>query len=181
MRAKRKVLAIWSRKLHRWGTVAVAVPLLIVLVTGTLLLWKKQVAWIQPPEQRSEAPGSPPRVSLDDILRAARSADAAGISTWDDVDKLDVQPRKGIVKVQAREGGWEVQIDLATGGVLHVAKRRSDLIEALHDGSWFHDHVKLWVFFPAALVLLGLYLTGLYLFYLPYKTKWARADRRKMP
>lgn len=171
----KKSLPAWSRSLHRWGTVLVAVPFLIVLVSGLLLMWKKDVAWIQPASQRGA--GTEPRVSFEEILDAARTAGQARIHTWADVDRLDVRPDRGIVKVRGRSG-WEVQVDAETGAVLHVAYRRSDLIEALHDGSWFHDHAKLWIFFPAALVVLGLYLTGLYLFYLPYRTKRRRAASR---
>ena len=81
----------------------------------------------------------------------------------------------GIVKVRA-ENRWEVQVDAVTGEVLQVAYRRSDLIESLHDGSFFHDMVKLWVFLPCALLLLGLWVSGIYLFVLPYQT---RRKRRK--
>ncbi len=157
----------------------VVLPLLVILVTGILLQWKKQLSWIQPPEQRGTHQGADPTVSFAEILRAAQSARQAGIETWADVDRLDVRPEKGVVKLLSKNDGWEVQIDLATGAVLQVAQRRSDLIEALHDGSWFHESAKLWLFFPAALVTLVLYLTGLYLFYLPYKSKWKRGKQQR--
>jgi hypothetical protein len=67
-----------------------------------------------------------------------------------------------------------VQVDLQTGEVLQVAYRRSDLIESLHDGSWFHDRAKLWVFLPVAVVVLGLWGTGIYLFFLPYAVRRSR-------
>ena len=41
--------------------------------------------------------------------------------------------------------GYEVQIDTETAEILQVAVRRSDLIESIHDGSYFNDHFKLWV------------------------------------
>ncbi|RMH61779.1 MAG: PepSY domain-containing protein [Bacteroidetes bacterium] len=161
-------LPVWTRRLHRWGTVIVAVPFLIILVTGLLLLWKKDVAWIQPPTRQGT--GTTPTLTFDEILDVARRVPEAGIQSWADVDRLDVRPDRGVVKVRAANR-WEIQVDLQTGEVLQTAYRRSDLIEALHDGSWFHDHVKRWVFFPVALVVLGLYLTGLYLFYLPYRRR----------
>lgn len=163
-----KTLPIWSRRLHRWGTAIVALPFLIILITGLLLLWKKDVAWIQPPSQQGI--GTAPTLTFDEILAAARTVSEAEIQAWTDVDRLDVRPDKGIVKIRSTNR-WEIQVDLQTGDVLQTAYRRSDLIEALHDGSWFHDHVKLWVFFPVALIVLGLYLTGLYLFYLPYRRR----------
>ena len=62
---------------------------------------------------------------------------------------------------------WEVQLDATTGAVLSSTYRRSDLIESIHDGSWFHDRVKLWIFLPSGVVLLALWVTGMYLWILP--------------
>ena len=167
---------ITSRKWHRWGAAVVALPFLIVIVTGLLLLWKKDVAWIQPPTQNGT--GTELALSFEQILAASRSVPEAEIRSWDDVDRLDVRPGKGVVKVRANNQ-WEVQLDLQTGEVLQVMYRRSDLIEALHDGSWFFDAAKLWIFFPVALIVLVLWLTGVYLFILPYPLKWARARAKR--
>ena len=101
----------------------------------------------------------------------------AGINSWDDVDRLDVRPDRGLVKVQAKNG-WEVQVDTGTGKVLQTEYRRSDTIEAIHDGSWFHDRVKLWIFLPMAFIVLGLWVTGMYLFFLPLLVKWSRRRQR---
>ncbi|MCO4100742.1 MAG: PepSY domain-containing protein [Gemmatimonas sp.] len=164
---------IWNRKLHRWGAVATALPFLVVLGTGLLLQLKKQLTWVQPAEQRTA--NRVPSVSMLQIFEAAKSVPQAEIRTWDDIDRLDVRPGKGIVKVAA-VNHWEVQVDLATGKVLQSAYRRSDLIEQMHDGSWFHEAAKLWVFLPSAVVVLGLWVTGLYLFLLPFR---ARAKKRE--
>ncbi|WP_396216889.1 PepSY domain-containing protein [Gemmatimonas sp.] len=164
---------IWNRKLHRWGAVATALPFLVVLGTGLLLQLKKQLTWVQPAEQRTA--NRVPSVSMLQIFEAAKSVPQAEIRTWDDIDRLDVRPGKGIVKVAA-VNHWEVQVDLATGKVLQSAYRRSDLIEQMHDGSWFHELAKLWVFLPSAVVVLGLWVTGIYLFLLPFR---ARAKKRE--
>jgi hypothetical protein len=87
-----------------------------------------------------------------------------------------VRPDKGLVKVNARNH-WELQLDAATGQRLQVAYRRSDLLESLHDGSWFHPNAKLWVFLPAGFVLLGPWITGAYLFLLPFRARRARSRR----
>lgn len=162
-----------NRKLHRIGAITIALPLLLVIGTGILLLLKKESAWIQPPTAR----GSSMELSLsfDAILAAAVGADV-GIGSWADVDRLDVRPSKGIAKVRG-DNRMEVQVDTATGEVVQVAYRRSDLIESLHDGSWFHENVKLWAFLPSSLVLLGLWGTGLYLFLLPHLVRRRRRRR----
>jgi len=167
---------IWNRRVHRWGAAAVAVPFLVVLTTGILLQLKKQLAWVQPPEQRGAA--LPPAISLPTILAAARSVPAAGVREWADVDRVDVRPAKGLVKVVTFTR-WELQIDASTGAVLQAAQRRSDLLESLHDGSWFHPLAKLGVFLPAGIVVLVLWLTGIYLFVLPYRARRANAERRR--
>ena len=161
------------RKWHRWGAVLAALPLLVVVASGLLLQLKKQVDWIQPPTRSGTA--AAPAVGLDDILAGAVSVEEAGIASWDDVARLDVRPGLGIVKVRAKSR-WEVQIDTATGAVLQAAYRRSDFIESLHDGSFFHDNVKLFVFLPAGVLLLGLWATGVYLWWLPHGVR--RRKRR---
>jgi len=156
--------ARWNRTLHRWGAVLIALPLLVVVGSGILLQLKKESDWIQPPTRKGS--GGSPSIPFERILAAAATVPEADVRTWDDVDRLDVRPSKGVVKVRAKSG-WEGQVDATNGEVLQAAVRRSDVIEAIHDGSFFHENVKLWIFLPAALVLAGLWFTGIYLFFLP--------------
>ena len=165
-------LSILSRKLHRWGAIAIGLPLLSVVASGILLQVKKQVPWVQPKEHRTDV--STPAVDWDKMLAAAKAIPEAGVEGWHHIDRVDVRPGKGILKVVTLSR-WEAQIALATGEVLQVAYRRSDLIESLHDGSFYGDPVKLWIFLPSGLFLFGLWITGLYLWILPYLTKWKRA------
>lgn len=165
-------LRVWNRKLHRWGAIAVAVPFLIVIATGLLLQVKKQVAWVQPTEMKG-TPGEP-QVSLAAVFAAARSRPEAGIQSWTDIDRIDVRPGKGLIKVIGNSR-WEVQIDQGTGEVLKTAYRRSDLMESLHDGSWFHDAAKLWIFLPSGVIVFALWITGIYLFLLPIRSRRARS------
>ena len=72
---------------------------------------------------------------------------------------------------------YEVQIDTETAEILQVAFRRSDLIESIHDGTYFNDHLKLWVFLPAGIVLATLVITGLHLFLLPYLARRKRVGK----
>lgn len=164
----KKLLNKWTRKLHRWGAVLIVAPMIVVISTGLLLQLKKQSNWIQPPDQQGV--GGSLTLTLDQILTIATDVPQAGLTGWDDIDRLDVRPNEGIVKVRGKNR-WEVQIDTATGDVLQVAYRRSDLIQDLHDGSWFLHDAKVWVFFPNGLVLLAMWLTGIYLWILPIWNK----------
>jgi hypothetical protein len=91
---------------------------------------------------------------------------------------VDIRPKDGIIKVTCKSR-WEVQVDFQSGEVVQSAYRRSDLIESLHDGSWFGDAAKLYVFLPVAVVVLVLWATGVYLFVLPYSVRWRRAAGEK--
>ncbi len=165
------------RQWHRLGAILVALPFLLVIITGILLLIKKDWSWVQPPTQKGM--GKIPMISMDAILEAARKTPECEVNSWKDIPRIDIQPSKGIAKVQAANN-WEIQVDLQTGNVLQVAYRRSDIIESLHDGTWFHDKAKLWVFLPSAIVVFGLWITGIYLFFLPYFVRWARRKREKL-
>jgi hypothetical protein len=164
--------AKWNRKLHRWGAVFLALPLIVIVVTGILLQFKKLSDWIQPATMKGSSREL--TIGFDRILEVARSVPEAEVETWHDIERLDVRPGRGMVKVRC-SSRWEIQIDTETGEVLQVAVRRSDLIESIHDGTFFFDGAKLWIFLPSALVLTGLWGTGLYLFIRPYIAKRRRS------
>ncbi|MFZ9691103.1 MAG: PepSY domain-containing protein [Phycisphaerales bacterium] len=172
-----KRLNWWSRTLHRWGALACALPLLVVIASGLLLQVKKQVPWVQPPTARGERENVDPAQTWSDILAVARSVPEAEVSGWSDIDRLDVRPERGLVKVQCRNR-WELQIDLESGALLSSTKRRSDLIESLHDGSFFGEPVKLGVFLTSGVLLLVLWFTGVWLWYLPIRNR--RINRQRV-
>lgn len=165
----------FNRQIHYWGALACALPVVIVLVTGMMLMLKKEFSWIQPPTVRGESVA--PGLSFDDLLAIARTVPEAKIQDWDQIKRLDVRPGKGVIKMQTKEH-WEIQVDAVSGEILQVAFRRSDIIEALHDGSFFHDLAKLWLFLPAAVVLFSLWVTGIYLFVLPMLAKKRKKRNR---
>lgn len=158
-------LSTGLRRTHYWLAIAAALPVLVILTTGLLLQVKKQVRWVQPAEHRGEK-GSP-AVSFDQILSASREAAPEHVKDWSDIARVDVRPKRSLIKVTTQDS-WEIQIDAVTGKSLQVAYRRSDLIESLHDGSWFHENAKLFVFLPAGVILFVLWVTGIYMFFLPF-------------
>ncbi len=146
-----------ARRFHFWAALIISLPLLIVILSGLVLQVKKEFDWVQPPTQKGQGQLT---LSFDEILQRVKTVPQAEISQWDDIDRMDVRPGKGIIKVQANNR-WEVQLDGQSGEILHVAYRRSDFFESLHDGSWFHDAAKIWLFLPAAIITLLMWITGL--------------------
>jgi uncharacterized iron-regulated membrane protein len=165
----------WSRKLHRWGAIITLVPLGLVIGTGLLLQLKKQLTWVQPATERGSE--STPTLDWNQLLESVKSSSDANIQTWDDIDRIDVRPSKGVAKVRGKNR-WEVQVDTATGKVLATNFRRSDLIESLHDGSFFADWAKVYVFLPNGVILLGLWISGAYLWWLPIGAKRKKKKKK---
>src|SRR5688572_27590002 len=139
------------RRVHYWGAAIAGIPLIIIITAGVLLQLKKNLTWVQPVEHRGSegAPG----VTFDQLLEIARSIPEAKVETWNDIPRIEGRPQKGLIKLVSTNN-HEIQVDLTTGKLLGAAHRRSDIIEAIHDGSFFHANAKLWIFLPAGLVLL---------------------------
>ena len=163
-----------SRKIHRLVAISISLPFLIVLITGLLLQVKKEVAWIQPISQKGIS--NTPSITFEQILEVSQSIPEAEISSWDDIDRLDVRPDKGMVKVRSLNN-WELQIDTETAEILQIEFRRSDIIEAMHDGSWFADAAKYWIFLPTAVFVLALWVSGMYLYFIPLLNKRRNAKQ----
>ncbi len=168
-------LRVLLRQIHHWASLVLAVPLVVMIGAGILLMLKKDIAWIQPPSAAGIERQAVPLASFEDLFAASRSVEQAGITTWADLSRVDVKPGKGMVKFVSASN-WEVQVDTHTAEVLQVAYRRSDIIEAIHDGSFFADWTKLYVFLPTGVVLFVMWATGLYLFALPHLK---RAEKRR--
>lgn len=164
-----------NRKVHYWASLIIAVPLLVIIGSGVLLQLKKQWTWVQPAEHRGT--GSTPVLDLEGILQAVKAVPEMGVTTWKDVDRLDVRIGKGLVKVLLMNG-WEVQVDLGTGRVMQTEYRHSDVIESIHDGSIFAgDWTKLGVFLPTGVTVLLLWMGGMWMWWVPFHAKRAARAR----
>ena len=158
------------RQVHYWLSLAVFLPAGVMFIAGGFLMLKKEIEWIQPSTQRGVVEDTIPAASWEQMLASARAHPEAGIAEWSDIDRIDLRVDRGVAKLRAKSG-WEVQVDTATAEVLNVAYRRSDLIESIHDGSFFSDEVKLYLFLPTGILLVVMWGTGIYLFLLPRMRK----------
>ena len=135
--------------------------------SGIMLQLKKQSNWIQP---NVEVTSSSKPVMLQSYLDAVSTVKEANISTWDDIERIDIRPDKGIAKIKSKNN-WEIQIDIETSEIYATSYRRSDIIESIHDGSFFSEVVKYGWFLPSGILLLALSLTGIYMFFIPILRK----------
>ncbi|MCB0442676.1 MAG: PepSY domain-containing protein [Flavobacterium sp.] len=126
------------RKVHRTTGVLLFVFFFIVAVTGFLLGIKKHSGGIILPESKN---GTTKELSsflpLDSLQKNAQQyiKNYLNNSNFNEIDRIDVRPEKGMVKFTFKSNFYEVQLDGATGNLLQIDLRRSDVIEKIHDGS----------------------------------------------
>lgn len=166
------------RLVHYWGSLLIVIPFGVVVTTGLLLMLKKDIAWIQPPTQTGAVADVAPSLSLAHLFETAQRIPQLEVDEWTDLKRIDVKVDRGVIMFVSHNN-WEAQIDTATNRVLDVAYRRSDIIEALHDGSFVSAEVKRYVFLPSGVVLLLLWLTGTYLFILPQMKRLQKRRRAR--
>ena len=158
------------RKYHRFLGIVLAVLLLISSVTGILLAWKKNITTLQPATQKGQSDNLEDWLPISELAHIAQQAiDSTQASN--EIDKIDVRPSKGIAKFIFKKENIEVQVDGATGEVKSIAKRHSDWIESLHDGSIISDNFKLGSMTFLGLGLILLLSTGYWLWYAPKKVR----------
>lgn len=166
------------RKYHRYIGISIAVILFVSALTGILLSLKKNVDILQPPTQRGGSLELTTWKALGELAEIAASAlyEKYPGQRGNPVDRMDVRPSKGIVKVLFKKGWWEVQLDGASGQVKSIARRHSDWIEQLHDGSIISEGFKLVSMNVLGIGVLFMICSGFWLWYGP---KRFRVLRRK--
>lgn len=170
-----KVLRVF-RKIHKITASLTFVIFFLVSITGLLLAWKKHSGGsILPDTQTGTSTNKKEWLALDTLeVLAIQGLVAHDPDLNPEVDRIDVRPSKGVMKFTFTEHYYEVQIDAATGNIMHVKKRYSDLFEQIHDGSIVDkglnikgDWFKLTYANIAGWALLIFTITGFWLWYGP--------------
>ena len=175
------------RKVHRATGASLFVFFFVVAISGLLLGWKKHSGGVILSETYEGTTTDleewlPIHVLHARAVQAFRDSVSTELSAG--VDRIDVRPDKGVVKFVFAEDYWGVQLDGATGALLHVERRRSDFVENVHDGSVL-DHafgtsdgqIKLVYTTVMGLALFTFTLTGFWLWYGPKRLR----QRRRPP
>lgn len=126
------------RKIHRITGILLFVFFIILGLTGILLGWKKNSGGlIQAKTYSGSTNGLEGWLPLDSLQNIAISiiSDSISPSLSTEIDKLDVRPDKGMLKVIFANHYHAVQLDGVNGEILHIEYRMSDLIEHIHDGT----------------------------------------------
>jgi uncharacterized iron-regulated membrane protein len=171
-----------TRQTHRWVGIVLSIFLVLIAVTGFFLALKAQVGWIRPPEvQAQEVESMAEVISIDAAIASAVGQGNPHITSYRDIDRVDFRPRRNIFKILSREGYIEMQVDGKTGEVLSVSKRNDQLIEDLHDLSWFHENFRTLILPAVAIGLLLLAFSGIGMFFTPVYRRWQFNRQKRKP
>jgi uncharacterized iron-regulated membrane protein len=169
------------RKLHKQIAIILFVFFLIISITGLLLGWKKNSGGlILPSSSKGISSDLKTWLPFDSLQSIAIKAlhDSISPKLSNELERIDARPQKGMVKFVFADDYWEIQLDGTTGDVLQINRRRSDIIENIHDGTILdvlfntkQDQFKLSYTTIMGLALLMLIITGFWLWYGPKKLR----------
>lgn len=162
-------------KTHKWVGVLLSLVFLNLAVSGILLLQKKNFAWIQPPTTMGAEGSAGDFIDTQKLFEIVFSQGDANFRDMEDVDRVDFRPGMRVFKVRSKHNYAEIQVDAVTGGILSVAARPSDLLEALHDGSYYAGWLHATLMPVAGGGLIFLSISGLYL----WVAAWMRKRRQE--
>ena len=158
-------VATWMRHGHVWLGVLGSMALIVICITGILLNHKRPLG-LMPDVENPEARSLGEALSLRELVTRAEDA-VAPEGEPPVVDRMDVRPSDGLVKVRFKDRVvTEVTLDLATGAVLHVGARNDAFLEKVHSGEIFGDRGTL-ISDAAAVILTLLLVSGYWLWLYP--------------
>lgn len=174
-----KVLRIF-RKIHRITGALLFAFFFVVAVTGLLLGWKKNSNGVLLAKSHTGSSTlAKDWLSVDSLSKQAvdyLTQSNPQLSTT--IDRIDFRPEKGMVKFLFTDHFTAVQLDAATGKLLHIEQRRADYIEKIHDGSLVDHYLhiasgtfKLIYTTIMGLALLLFTITGFWLWYGPKRMR----------
>ena len=110
----------------------------IISITGVLLGLKKHSNnLISPKNYQGTTSHLAQWLTLDRLHHISNSyaIDSIASNMPLQLDKIEVKMNKGMIKFVYSHNYWGIQLDGATGKLLHIGQRRADVIENIHDGS----------------------------------------------
>lgn len=170
-----RILRIF-RKIHRTTGALLFIFFFVISISGILLGWKKDSnELLLPQSYEGTSTHLKDWLPLDSLHQTAIQVlqDSISPSLSTRIDRIDVRKEKGMVKFIFEEHFYGIQLDGATGKILNVGKRHSDLIENIHDGSVMDKYfgssgqIKLVYTSIMGIALLLFTITGFWLWYGP--------------
>jgi hypothetical protein len=165
------------RKIHKYIGAPLFIFMFLMGFTGLLLGWKKQTNLL-PSTQKGRTENTTQWMKIDSLSTIAQNFCSDSLNLSADLDRIDIRPSKGIAKFVFSNHFTELQLDCQSGEILSISKRKSDIIEKIHDGSLIdhflgikYDFFKLFYTSIISLGLIVLSISGFFLWYNPKRIK----------
>lgn len=171
----RRRLARVAFYVHLWLGVVTTVALIAISATGILLNHKRGLG-LMPDVSHAPTAAFASALPLEQLANAAleaapveakggwKSGDSVDIRL---IDRMDVRPRNGYVKVRLRDkASMEMTVDIASGKVIHAGRRGDVFLEKLHSGEAFGGPMVILSDIAAIALVLTL-ITGYWLWLAP--------------
>lgn len=175
-----RVLRVF-RKVHRTIGMFLFIFFLFISLTGLMLGWKKNSGGLILPESyKGTSTDLKDWLPIDSLHTIACKIlhDSVSPGLKLDLERIDMRPDKGMLKFVFLDHFWGIQLDAATGKLLHIERRRSDFIENIHDGSILDylfdtkkEQIKLIYTTIMGLSLLTFTVTGFWLWFGPKRMR----------
>lgn len=170
-----RILRIF-RKVHRTTGALLFIFFFFISISGVILGWKKDTGdLILPKTYEGTSKDLSKWLPLEELYDKAQIIlkDSVSENLSVEISRIDVRKESGTVKFIFKDHFYGIQLDGATGKVLHIGKRHSDLIENIHDGSILDSYletkgyIKLIYTTIMGIALLVFTITGFWLWYGP--------------
>jgi hypothetical protein len=169
--------------IHLWLGVLSTIALIAISITGILLNHKRGLGLM--PDVPHEPTGEfTAAIPLDRLAYAALvAAPQAARGDWKEgdpvdnslIDRMDVRPRNGFVKVRLRDkASTEMTVDINTGHVIHTGRRGDVFLEKLHSGEIFGGIRYVILSDIAAIALVLTLISGYWLWLVPKLSRGTR-------
>ena len=184
---RRRKLSRVAFYVHLWLGVLSTIALIAISVTGILLNHKRGLGLMPdvPHEPTGDFVAAQPieRLAYAALVAAPpetkgdwKEGDAVDIAL---IDRMDVRPRNGFVKVRLRDrASMEMTVDINTGRVIHVGRRGDVFLEKLHSGEIFGGLPFVIISDIAAVALVLTLITGYWLWLVPKLSRGTREEER---
>ncbi len=182
--SRRRQLSRVAFYVHLWLGVVSTIALIAIAITGILLNHKRGLG-LMPDVSHAPTGEFHAALPIERIAYAAlvaappavrgdwKEGDAVDISL---IDRMDVRPRNGFVKVRLRDkASTEMTVDINSGAVIHTGRRGDVFLEKLHSGEIFGGLPFVILSDIAAVALVATLITGYWLWLVPKLSRDTRA------
>lgn len=151
------------RILHRKVSILFALPVLIIVVTGVLLILRSKLSWIQSPSPKIKSISIENMRSIPEVFKKLKIYQGLKLNKKD-ISSIIFKPSKNIFTVRTKDYR-EIIIHPETLEIINIGPKYSTLLIQIHEGTFFTSWARDFIFLPTSLALIFLWFSGLVIYF----------------